>query len=45
MGEVWQRVPGNTLLVLLNVFTAIALVFEGYNQGMKASGHRLEELT
>lgn len=32
--KVWQRLPGTGLLILLNVFTAIALIFEGYNQGV-----------
>lgn len=32
--EVWRRLPGTALLVLLNVFTAVALIFEGYNQGV-----------
>lgn len=32
--EVWRRVPGKGLLFLLNLFTAIALIFEGYNQGV-----------
>jgi hypothetical protein len=31
--EPWRRVPGTALLFLLNLFTAVALVFEGYNQG------------
>ncbi|KAG4432657.1 hypothetical protein IFR05_011860 [Cadophora sp. M221] len=32
--QVWRRLPGTALLVLLNVFTAVALIFEGYNQGV-----------
>ena len=30
----WRRVPGNALLFLLNLFSAVALVYEGYNQGV-----------
>lgn len=30
----WRRVPGKALLFLLNLFSAIALIFEGYNQGV-----------
>lgn len=30
----WRKVPGKTLLFLLNLFSAIALIFEGYNQGV-----------
>ena len=30
----WRRVPGKALLFLLNVFSAVALIFEGYNQGV-----------
>jgi hypothetical protein len=29
----WQALPGKVLLVTLNLFTAVALLFEGYNQG------------
>jgi hypothetical protein len=29
----WKRLPGKVLLVLLNVFTSVALIYEGYNQG------------
>ena len=32
--QLWRHVPGKTLLLLLNVFSAIALVYEGYNQGV-----------
>ena len=31
---VWKRIPGRTLLFVLNLFSAIALIFEGYNQGV-----------
>ena len=30
----WRRVPGKVLLFLLNLFSAVALIFEGYNQGV-----------
>lgn len=30
----WRKVPGSVLLIILNFFTAIGLIFEGYNQGM-----------
>lgn len=30
----WRRVPGNVLLFLLNTFSAVALIYEGYNQGV-----------
>lgn len=33
----WRHVNGSFLMVLLNVFTAIALIFEGYNQGVLGS--------
>ena len=29
----WQGLPGKVLLVTLHLFTAVALLFEGYNQG------------
>ena len=31
---IWQRVPGKGLMFILNLFTAVALIFEGYNQGV-----------
>ena len=34
MVKLWQHVPGKALMFLLNLFTAIALIFEGYNQGV-----------
>ena len=30
----WRRVPGRALLFLLNLFSGVALIFEGYNQGV-----------
>jgi len=30
----WRAVPGSALLWVLNLFTAVALIFEGYNQGV-----------
>lgn len=30
----WRRLPGKVVLFLLNLFSAIALIFEGYNQGV-----------
>lgn len=35
--QLWTRVPGNVLLRIVNVFTAVALIFEGYNQGVMGS--------
>ena len=32
--QLWRKVPGKGLLFLLNLFNAIALIFEGYNQGV-----------
>lgn len=32
--QVWRHMPGKALLFYLNLFTAIALIFEGYNQGV-----------
>jgi hypothetical protein len=32
--RIWRRVPGKVLLFLLNLFSAVALVYEGYNQGV-----------
>ncbi|KAJ6786637.1 hypothetical protein PWT90_03727 [Aphanocladium album] len=31
---IWQRVPGKALLFLINFVSAVALIFEGYNQGV-----------
>lgn len=30
----WSHVPGRVLLWALNLFSAVALIFEGYNQGV-----------
>ncbi|KAF3035573.1 hypothetical protein E8E12_005534 [Didymella heteroderae] len=30
----WRRVPGRVLMFLLNAFIFVALIFEGYNQGV-----------
>jgi len=30
----WKAVPGSALLWVLNIFTSVALIFEGYNQGV-----------
>lgn len=38
--QLWRHVPGKGLFVLLNVFSSVALIFEGYNQG-RSSGHRI----
>ncbi|KAK4972609.1 hypothetical protein LTR66_011265 [Elasticomyces elasticus] len=35
--QIWRAVPGSWLLVLLNLFTSVALIFEGYNQGVMGS--------
>jgi hypothetical protein len=32
--QLWKHLPGRALMFLLNLFTAIALIFEGYNQGV-----------
>ena len=34
MGQPWRAIPGKGLLFLLTLFTAVALTFEGYNQGV-----------
>jgi hypothetical protein len=31
--QAWRALQGKTLLICLNLFSAIALIFEGYNQG------------
>jgi hypothetical protein len=31
--QLWRKIPGKTLLVILHVFASVALIFEGYNQG------------
>lgn len=33
----WRALPGRVLLWALNLFSAIALIFEGYNQGVMGS--------
>lgn len=30
----WRALPGKSVLLLLNIFSAVALVYEGYNQGV-----------
>lgn len=30
----WRALPGSALLWVLNLFSAVALIFEGYNQGV-----------
>jgi MFS family permease len=30
----WKAIPSSALLWILNIFTAVALIFEGYNQGV-----------
>lgn len=30
----WRLVPGKALMFLLNLFSATALIYEGYNQGV-----------
>lgn len=30
----WRRIPGKLLLLLMNSFIFVALIFEGYNQGV-----------
>lgn len=35
--QFWRYLPGKGLMVVLNVFTAVALIFEGYNQGVLGS--------
>ncbi|OKP09594.1 Sugar transporter STL1 [Penicillium subrubescens] len=32
--QVWRSLPGKLLLLILNLFTATALIVEGYNQGV-----------
>lgn len=33
----WRALPGKAVLLLLNIFSSIALVYEGYNQGIYGS--------
>ena len=33
----WKSIPEEGLLGLLNLFTAVPLIFEGYNQGVMGS--------
>lgn len=33
----WRHIPGRVLLWSLNLFSAMALIFEGYNQGVMGS--------
>ncbi|KAK5271945.1 hypothetical protein LTR99_000896 [Exophiala xenobiotica] len=33
----WRALPGRVLLAALNLFSAVALIFEGYNQGVMGS--------
>ena len=42
--QVWRSLHGKTLLVLLNLFSSIALIFEGYNQGEIYLVSRLDSL-
>jgi MFS family permease len=35
--QLWQHLPGSMVLFALNLFSAIALIFEGYNQGVMGS--------
>lgn len=30
----WRALPGKSVLLLLNLFSAVALIYEGYNQGV-----------
>ncbi|KAH0596745.1 hypothetical protein MHUMG1_05865 [Metarhizium humberi] len=32
--QIWQYIPGKVLLFLINLMSAVALIFEGYNQGV-----------
>lgn len=32
--QVWRSLPGRFLLFLINAFIFVALIFEGYNQGV-----------
>lgn len=32
--KIWRRIPGKGLRIVLQVFSAVALIFEGYNQGV-----------
>ena len=32
--QVWRKIPGKALLFALNIFSAIALIYEGYNQAV-----------
>jgi hypothetical protein len=32
--RLWKHIPGKGLAAVLQVFSAVALIFEGYNQGV-----------
>ena len=33
----WRVLPGKGVLLLLNILSAVALIYEGYNQGVYGS--------
>jgi hypothetical protein len=35
--QIWRSMPGGALMFVLNLFSAVALIFEGYNQGVLGS--------
>lgn len=32
--KIWRKLPGRGLRIVLQIFSAVALIFEGYNQGV-----------
>jgi hypothetical protein len=34
--QIWRKIPGRILHLILHLFSFVCLMFEGYNQGKKA---------
>lgn len=34
VNQLWRLIPGKLLMVAINTFILVALIFEGYNQGV-----------
>ena len=39
----WKRMSGNTLLTFINIFSGVAMFFEGYNQGVMGGVNTVPE--
>lgn len=39
----WKRMSGNKLLTFINVFSGVAMFFEGYNQGVMGGVNTVSE--